>query len=103
MFFGCYRVAEASEPSIYLAAVKAVFAHYPESVVQAIADPFNGLPSKKRFLPSIAEIKKACEKANGTYRVNVPDGMVYGGHVYHGGQINFLAETKGRKIYVDED
>jgi hypothetical protein len=105
MFFGCYRAAETSSPKIYLAAAEAVLRCYPENVVRAVCDPVNGLPSRSKFLPSIAEIKKACEKANGTWRPKngtlSPAGYVYDSS--KPGGLNFLANPQGRKVADDDD
>jgi hypothetical protein len=101
MFFGCYRIAEASSPEIYVAAAQAMLRCYSEAVVKAVCDPVNGLPSKSKFLPSIAEIKEACEKRNGTWRP--PNGTLSPhGHVYDDtkpGGIDFLAEPRNRRFY----
>ncbi len=34
---------------------------YPLEIVKAVIDPRNGIPSKSKWLPTIAEIKEACE------------------------------------------
>lgn len=102
--FGCYRKAEASEPDLYLAAAQRVLQRYPEDVVRAICDPVDGLPSKLKFLPSIAEIKEACEKANGSWMP--PEGTLSPqGYVYDStkiGGINFLAEPRNRRFHYDD-
>lgn len=105
LLFACYRAAEASEPKVYLAASEAVLRCYPERVVRAVCDPVNGLPSRSKFLPSIAEIKKACEKANGTWKPKdgtlSPQGYVYDSS--QPGGINFLAEPCRRRFANDDD
>jgi hypothetical protein len=104
ILFACYRAAEASSPKVYHAAAEAVLRCYPESVVRAVCDPVNGLPSRSKFLPSIAEIKKACEKANGTWRPKdgtlTPQGYVYDSSKASG--INFLANPYGRRAADDD-
>ena len=102
LLFGCYRAAEASAPKVYLAAAEAVLRCYPERVAQVVCDPVHGLPSRSRFLPSIAEIKEACERANGTSHppagtVN-PRGFVHDGR----GGYDFLANPHGRRIFYDD-
>jgi hypothetical protein len=103
MLFACYRAAEASEPKVYMAACERILRCYPERVAQAVCDPLDGLPSQSKFLPSIAEIKEACEKENGTWRP--PDGMLSPqGYVYDSskiGGINFLAEPRNRKFFYE--
>lgn len=60
--FGCYRKAEASDPEIYAAATAAVLAEYPQEVVDYVTDPRTGLPSNSQWLPSVYEVRKACNE-----------------------------------------
>lgn len=62
VLFACYRMTETSDPEIYAAAAIAVMSDYSIDVVRKICDPRSGLPSKCKWLPSIAEIKEACEE-----------------------------------------
>lgn len=39
----------------------AVLVHYPLDVVQAVADPYYGLPSKQSFMPTAHEVRQACD------------------------------------------
>lgn len=59
--FGCYRKAEANDPVTYSAAVTAVLAEYSEEVIAHVTHPVRGLASRSKFLPTIAEVKEACE------------------------------------------
>lgn len=59
----CYRKGEASDPELYGAAVAAVLADYSADVVEYVTDPRTGLPSKQQWLPTIKEIKEACDVA----------------------------------------
>lgn len=64
--FGCYRRTEAADAGTYVAAVALVLAHYSAAVVDAVTDPFAGLPSQKKEngysgLPDVADVKEACE------------------------------------------
>jgi hypothetical protein len=61
MLLGCYRKDDAHDPEIWAAAVVSLLRCYPESVVVTVTEPASGLPSKIKFLPSIAEVKEACE------------------------------------------
>lgn len=61
MLLGCYRSGDANDPEVYVGAVIASLSDYPAHVVSAVVDPRTGLPSKLKFLPTIAEIKSACE------------------------------------------
>jgi hypothetical protein len=38
-----------------------MLASYPEIVADRVCDPIRGLPARMKFLPSIAEIRAACE------------------------------------------
>lgn len=58
---GCYRKGEAEDPGRYVRAVATVMERYPEVVLRTVVDPFIGLPSKSDWLPTIAEVKRACE------------------------------------------
>lgn len=46
---------------MYLAATTAVFCRYATDVVRRAIDPRSGLPSKLKWLPTIAEIVAECE------------------------------------------
>lgn len=64
--FGCYRRDEAADPDTFVAAVTMVLSRYPAAVVDAVTDPFAGLPSRKTErgysgLPDIADVKEGCE------------------------------------------
>lgn len=64
--FGCYRRTEAADAATFVGAVALVLAHYPAAVVEAVTDPFAGLPSRKNDkgysgLPDVADVKEACE------------------------------------------
>jgi hypothetical protein len=62
LMFGCYRKAEASDPEIYAAATASVLSEYPPEVIDYITDPRTGLPSKSQWLPSVFEVRRACEE-----------------------------------------
>lgn len=59
--FGCYRKAEASDPDIYAAATAAVLNEYPQEIIDFITDPRTGLPSRLKWLPSVFEVREACD------------------------------------------
>lgn len=42
--------------------LSAMLARYPARVVDRIMDPFNGLPATSKFLPTISEVREACER-----------------------------------------
>jgi hypothetical protein len=60
--FGCYRASDANDPRTYIAAATATLACYPEPIVRLVCDPVSGLPSQDKWLPSIAEIRVACDR-----------------------------------------
>lgn len=64
--FGCYRRDEAADPDTFVAAVTMILSRYSAEVVEAVTDPFAGLPSRKSErgysgLPDVADVKTACE------------------------------------------
>jgi hypothetical protein len=61
MLLGCYRQGEAADPKIYVAAIAAVLSHYDEDVVRDVTDPMKGLPGAVKWLPTVAEVRQACE------------------------------------------
>lgn len=61
LLLGCYRTGDANDPAVYSGAVIAVLSDYPLEVIRAVVDPRAGLPSRSKWLPTIAEIKEACE------------------------------------------
>jgi hypothetical protein len=44
-----------------VAAITATLARYPEDVIRAVTHPASGLPIQKDFLPTVAEVYRACE------------------------------------------
>jgi hypothetical protein len=62
MLFGCYPRNEANDPEIFVTAIAALLASYPEVVGERVCDPIRGISAKNKFLPSIAEIREACER-----------------------------------------
>ena len=61
--FGFYRASEANDPEVFIAGATAILAQYPEMVVRQVCDPVRGMPGQDKWLPSIAEIRMACERA----------------------------------------
>lgn len=58
---GCYRRGEAEDAPVYARALIALLKTYPENAVRSVTDPRSGLPTKIKFLPTIYEVKEACE------------------------------------------
>jgi hypothetical protein len=59
--FGYYPRNDANDPELFLTGATTMLASYPEIVVDRVCDLLRGLPAKSKFLPSIAEIRAACE------------------------------------------
>jgi hypothetical protein len=68
LLLGCFRAGESNDPEVYTGAVIAVLSDYPLDVIARVVDPRNGLPSRINWLPTIAEIKSACEDIEGPRR-----------------------------------
>jgi hypothetical protein len=58
--FGCYRTGDANDPEYYISATIAVLSNYPVEIIRTVCDPVKGLPSKTKWLPTIAEIVEEC-------------------------------------------
>jgi hypothetical protein len=58
---GCYRKAEASDPETYAGAIAAILSNYPPDIVQQVTDPRSGLPSRSQWLPTVKEVRDACD------------------------------------------
>lgn len=61
LMFGSFRKGEANDPDTYVAAVAAVLAGYPEDIITSVTHPAKGLPIQCDFLPTVAEVYRACE------------------------------------------
>jgi hypothetical protein len=70
--FACYRRDEATDPEIYCAAIASILGDgYSLEVVEYVTDPRTGLPSTQKFLPTVAEVRSACDaRASYLDRVN---------------------------------
>lgn len=62
LLLGCYRTGEANDPVTYVAAITAILARYPEEIITVVTHPATGLPSKKGWLPTVKEVRDACEE-----------------------------------------
>ena len=45
-----------------MAAITAVLTRYPEQIITSVTHPVSGLPSKSSWLPTIKEVRDACEQ-----------------------------------------
>lgn len=58
---GLYPAREVQNAKVYAAGVTALMAAYPVYAVRRACHPVTGLPSKLKFLPTIAEIRAALD------------------------------------------
>ncbi len=58
---GSYPQGKATNPEIYVAAVTAVLAEYPASVIAAVTHPVTGFARRQKFLPTIAELTEVLD------------------------------------------
>lgn len=63
LLLGCYRTGDANDPATYVAAIAATLAHYPEDIITRVTHPVTGLPSRNKWLPSVNEVREACDDA----------------------------------------
>lgn len=63
VLLGSYRKGDADDPEIYTTAVAKVLSGYPEAVVILVTDPETGLPGRSQWLPTVFEVRHACELA----------------------------------------
>lgn len=61
VLLGCYRKGEAADPEVYVASVATVLTRYPETIVRKVTHPVDGLPGKLNWLPTVAEVRSACD------------------------------------------
>jgi hypothetical protein len=66
--FGCFRKGDANDPEVYVAAISAMLAQYPDWIVIKVTDPMRGIPSEMDFLPTVKEVRDACEKLMTPFR-----------------------------------
>src|SRR5262245_40107760 len=57
-----YPQAQPPDPRTYLAGLVTIFQKYSIRAVAAAIDPARGLPSKLKFLPTLAEVNSFCEE-----------------------------------------
>jgi hypothetical protein len=63
LLIGCYRRDDVADPEVFGRAIVAVLMRYPPEVVLQVTEPATGLPSKLKWLPTIAELVEACDTA----------------------------------------
>jgi hypothetical protein len=63
VLLGCFRKGDAEDPETYVAAVAAIMDGYPDDVAAFVTDPRTGIAGKVKFLPTLSEVRDACEAA----------------------------------------
>jgi hypothetical protein len=58
----CWRTGSANSTDTYLTAVAAILARYPDQVIYDVTSPTDGLPVQLTWMPSLKEVKDACDK-----------------------------------------
>ena len=61
LILGCYRTDSVSDPQVYVTAVAAVISRYPSDIGARLSDPKDGIAGRIKWLPSVSEIREACE------------------------------------------
>lgn len=56
------QASNMANPDCYVAQVVALLSTYPPEVVERLAAPVNGIVSKTKWLPSVAEIKEEADR-----------------------------------------
>lgn len=58
---GCFRTVDASDAERFIGAIAAILQMFSPDIVQDVCDPRTGLPGRMKWMPSVAEVKEACE------------------------------------------
>lgn len=98
---GCYRTGDANDPETYIAAVVAVLEQYPINTIRAVTAPATGIASKLKWLPSIAEIKEACEAEGPSWSMRYADEWERGARAMIAQRETLaIADQRPRKTYA---
>jgi hypothetical protein len=49
------------DPTVFVPALAAMLASFPQDIVQAVTDPVRGIASEQNWVPTLAELRHACE------------------------------------------
>lgn len=67
---GYYPAREVNDARTYIAAMTALMAAFPRDFVKRVCNPVTGLPSRLKFLPTLAEVREALDaEANRRKRI----------------------------------
>jgi hypothetical protein len=61
LIMGSYPKADVHDPKTFVTAVTLVLSEYPIGVLRRVSDPRTGIAGRLKFLPTVAEIKNACD------------------------------------------
>jgi hypothetical protein len=61
---GSFRQSEQAkvDPTVFVPALAAMLASFPEDIVRAVTDPVRGIASEQNWVPTLAELRHACER-----------------------------------------
>jgi hypothetical protein len=69
LILGSYRTGDANDPDTYVRVIAAVLTCYPVEIMKEVSDPRWGIATKIKWLPTLYDVKEACEAAmQPTYR-----------------------------------
>lgn len=71
-----YPAREVNDARSYIAALTALFAAFPRAFAKRVCDPVTGLPSRLKFLPTLAEVREALD-AEATRRKRIAANAQY--------------------------
>ena len=58
---GFYPAREVNDAKMYSAGMTALLAAYPVDLVKRVCDPVTGLPSRLKWLPTLADVREALD------------------------------------------
>lgn len=58
---GFYPAREVNNAKVFAAGMTALFVAYPQDLVKRVCDPVRGLPSRLKWLPTIADAREALD------------------------------------------
>jgi hypothetical protein len=63
VMLGSFKESERSkvDPTVFVPALAAMLASFPQDIVQAVTDPVRGIASEQNWVPTLSELRHACE------------------------------------------
>lgn len=65
LILGAYRDATLTSPDVFISTASAVISGFTEEIAREAFNPRTGLQTRSKWLPTISEIREACEKVGG--------------------------------------